>query len=298
MGFVRIIILNYNSAQYTIDLLGMLRSQEYQQYEIVVVDNASKEADQALLKAGLTEDIYYVTSQVNLGYSGGNNLGMRLNTANEIDYFLVLNDDVIIEDSKFLNKMLDGFQVSSDKEIIAISPLVDTILTKKPVGEQIQVRKLLPVFKMYLISFTLINRLFKSWFAQFIYQSDAPYNGKLLMVDTINGAAFMVKADFMKRNNYLDEGVFLFHEELILGKQIQNAGGTCLLNGLVSLKHLQGVSTASNKKQFNTKMERYKYISEVYLYKKYYHLNAVSLSLFSILKEAEIFLKRIIFSIK
>jgi hypothetical protein len=71
-----------------------------------------------------------------------------------------------------------------------------------------------------------------------------------------------------------------------------------LLNGLVSLKHLQGVSTASNKKQFNTKMERYKYISEVYLYKKYYHLNAISLGLFSILKEAEIFLKRIIFSIK
>lgn len=272
----------------------MLQDQQYKDFEIVVVDNASKISEQSRLQDSLPSAVHFIKSDKNLGYSGGNNLGMRLKTNNSIDYFLILNNDIIIEDITLLYKLVQAFTIGSIKEIIAVSPIVNTVANKLSPEYQIQIRKLLNPYTMYLISFSLMKKIFFKQFNQFVYQSDAPYHNKYLFCDTINGSAFMVKANFMIENDFLDEGIFLFHEELVLGKQIQNAGGTCLLDGHVTIKHLQGISTGSNKSQLNVGMERYKYRSERYLYRKYYGMNVVVLGAFSAMKETEIFAKRLI----
>jgi hypothetical protein len=298
VNFIRIVILNYNSSFYTLNLIGQLENQGNRHFEIVVVDNASSAADQENLKLNLPINVHLIVSNVNLGYSGGNNLGMKHSTGKNVDYFMILNDDILIDDIDFLDKMLAGFFVESNSQIIASSPLVNTTSVNLSLEKQIQVRKLLPVFKMYIISFSLLKRFFKNWFYDFVYSDFMPYTDKYLTVDTINGAAFIIKAAFMRANNFLDDGVFLFHEELILGKQIKNSKGICLLNGFVSVKHLQGMSTHSNKNNFNQVMERYKYNSEMYFYKNYYGLKFVSLSIFIMFKEVEILIKRILSSLK
>lgn len=298
MSFVRIIILNYNSSNYTLDVLKMLSKQHYIDYEIVVVDNDSKKSDQQNLIDNIPENIHLLISHNNLGYSGGNNIGLKFQGSRKIDYHLVLNNDLIIEDPFFISKMVDAFELEENKNVVAQSPLVDTVQTLKPIEFQIQVRKLLSPLKLYILSFALLNRIFSNYFRDFIYSEKMPFLNKQFHCDTINGAAFLIKDDFIRMNNYLDEYVFLFHEEMILGKQIQSAGFTCLLNGKVTVKHLQGVSTDSNKANFNIKMERFKYKSEAYFFFKYLNINRFFVRLFCLLKEIEIWVKKLIYQFK
>lgn len=291
---VRIVVLNYQTAAETIALVKQLEQQVFANLEIVVVDNDSSTEDQAILSQSLPKSIHLVFSDTNLGYAGGNNLGLQLQTGQRPDYQLVLNSDISISDPLFVQKMVDGFKIESQKNIFASSPLVNTSSSLLPIGYQIQVRKLLAPYQMIWLSFSLFKKISPKLFKKFVYGAEQPYDHKYLFCDTINGAAFMIEQSFLQQNGYLDQGTFLFHEELILGKQIQEAGGTCLLNGQASVDHQQGLSTGSNKKQFNAAMERHKYQSEIHLYQKYYQLSPIGLKLFGLLKEIEIQAKSIL----
>lgn len=293
MNFIRIVILNYNSSQYTLDIIKYLESQTFQNFEIVVVDNASDKIESELLKLSLPKSIKCIYSKINLGYSGGNNLGMRLITNNEPDFYFILNNDIIIDDKKLLEELLISFQFNN--KIIAISPLVDTISSKAPLEKQIQIRRILPFPIFFFVCCTIFKLFTKKAFAKYIYFNDMPYLNKYLLCDSINGAAFLIHAKFMKQNNYLDEGTFLFFEEIILGRQILDAGGTCLLNGKTSLKHLQGVSSKSTSNKLNIVMEKYKRESELYYFKKYCGLNKFNSFFFIEFKKIEVLLKKIIY---
>lgn len=295
MKFIRIVLLNYNSSKYTIDVIKNLDKQSYKNYEVVVVDNASKKSERQLLKDNLPKSILCIYADKNKGYSSGNNLGMRIKTAAEPDYYFVLNNDVIIEDDTLLDKLVASFNMVSAKKIIAISPLVNTLSTKLPLEKQIQVRRVLPSFQLFFVCCTIFKLFTKNSFAQYVYKQEMPYTNNYLACDSINGAAFIVEADFMKSNNYLDEGTFLFFEEVILGRQILDAGGTCLLNGKTSLKHLQGMSTKSTAQKLNVQMEKYKRQSELYYFQKYCGLNAFSSMLYIFFKKIEVLLKQIIY---
>lgn len=295
MKFIRIVILNYNSSQYTLDVIQGLKTQTYQNYEIVVVDNASKESEKQLLKDNLPKSIMCIYADTNSGYSCGNNLGMRVKTNAEPDYFFILNNDVIIEDDLLLEKLLDSINWVGPKKVFATSPLVNTESTALPLEKQIQVRRVLPTFQLFFVCCTMFKLFTKKSFAKYVYKDEMPYTNNYMPCDSINGAAFLIDADFMKRNNYLDEGTFLFFEEVILGRQILDAGGTCLLNGKTSLLHLQGMSTKSTSQMLNVKMEKYKRESELYYFQKYCGLKKFHSILYVLFKKIEVLLKQIIY---
>lgn len=290
--YIRVVILNYNCAKLTLDLVVMLERQSYTNFEIVVVDNNSELDDLLFLENRLPSSIHLVKSPINKGYSAGNNLGLKFDSGNLVDFFLILNSDLIVDDIHLIEKLVAGFKLNSPKPVYATSPLVNTTHSHLPSHSQIQVRKLLSSFQSLFLSFSIFKKLFPSVFKNYIYFDEIPYLNKYMYCDTINGAAFMVSRPFLASNNYLDENVFLYHEELILGKQIQNAGGTCLLNGFTEVSHLQGCSTKSSANQFNLKMERYKYLSEAYFFAEYLKINKFSVKIFMTLKEIELYLKK------
>ena len=97
---VSIVTLNWNQAAVTCDLLASLERVTYPRVEVVVVDNGSEPRDLALL------DAYYphprlIKSPTNLGFTGGNNLGMRQARG---EYVLLLNNDTEVEPD-FLDKV-------------------------------------------------------------------------------------------------------------------------------------------------------------------------------------------------
>lgn len=85
-----IIIINYNTFQLTCNCIQSIQDKLVDlTYEIVLVDNASVECDPFLFKEKFPF-IKLVTSKINTGFAGGNNLGIK---AAEGEYILLLNSD-------------------------------------------------------------------------------------------------------------------------------------------------------------------------------------------------------------
>ncbi len=100
---IAIIVLNYNGLQNTlecIDSIG-LQTQKGINLETIVVDNASKDQSTVTLKK--IKDIVLIANKNNLGYSGGNNVGIKYALENKADYICVINNDVKLEKDLIIN---------------------------------------------------------------------------------------------------------------------------------------------------------------------------------------------------
>lgn len=290
---IRIIVLNYNSSRTTLALLNSLLNQSYTNFEIVVVDNCSEKLEYDILKEGLPNGVYLVDSPKNEGYSRGNNIGMRFITEIIPDFYLVLNSDLVIENCQLLSILVSTFVLDDSQLLMAVSPLVNTLSVTSDVAYQYQVRRLLSPLQMILVHLSFLKPFVGSLLAHYMYSDKMPFRGKITLCDSINGAAFIVRYSVMENLGFLDPGTFLYMEELILGKQIQNLGGVCGLNGYCEVKHYQGLSTGSRVKLFNSGMEHFKRESFVYFLRKYYGISKYNLYLFNLLKRFDIFLKTV-----
>ena len=92
-----IITLNYNSSENTIKLLESLKNQTDKDFEVIVVDNNSDDISQLMDYKTAETNIIYIKNDRNLGYSGGNNVGIRKALQNGADWVLLLNNDTWVE---------------------------------------------------------------------------------------------------------------------------------------------------------------------------------------------------------
>ena len=94
-ALVAIIIINYNGLADTVECLQSLRLSTYRVYRVILVDNASRENPCPILERDFPE-VCTVRSEVNLGFTGGNNLGLTAAYTFEPDYILFLNNDTLV----------------------------------------------------------------------------------------------------------------------------------------------------------------------------------------------------------
>ncbi len=90
------IILNWNGKEDTIECLASLQSLNYPNHEIIVVDNGSTDDSVSVLRAQYP-DITIIENVRNLGFSEGNNVGLKYAYENDADYFLILNNDTVVD---------------------------------------------------------------------------------------------------------------------------------------------------------------------------------------------------------
>lgn len=103
---VSIVILNWNRKKETIECLKSLKELRITNYEleIVVIDNGSTDGSvEAIRKgiAGITSTTgitgELVRNRKNLGFAGGNNVGIRYALHNGADFILILNNDTLVD---------------------------------------------------------------------------------------------------------------------------------------------------------------------------------------------------------
>jgi GT2 family glycosyltransferase len=93
---VRVVVLNYNGGDLTLECLRRLRATEWPsgQLTIVLVDNASTD-DVVTKTRDEMPDVEIITSDQNLGFAGGCNLALR--DLDDVDYVALVNSDVLVE---------------------------------------------------------------------------------------------------------------------------------------------------------------------------------------------------------
>ena len=101
---ISIIIVNYNGQRWLKKCLDSIYNQTYKNYEIILVDNNSTDNSIELVKNNFPK-VNILCSKKNLGFSGGNNLGIKKSKGNLI---MLLNNDTWVE-SNFLEKMEETY---------------------------------------------------------------------------------------------------------------------------------------------------------------------------------------------
>jgi len=111
---VAIIILTWNKKEYVLTLLGCIKSLDYKNYDVIVVDNASTDGTVKALRKSFP-DIHLIVNSENLGGTGGFNSGMKYALGKgSYDYLWLLDNDVEV-DKRALSTLVDVLE--SSKEI-------------------------------------------------------------------------------------------------------------------------------------------------------------------------------------
>ena len=117
---ISIIILNWNGKKDTEECLHSLKNVDYDNYEIVLVDNGSAD-DSVSYFSNNFQNIKLIVNPKNYGFAEGNNIGVREAIKNKSDYVLLLNNDTVVD--KFLLKELVK-TAESREDIAIVSPKI------------------------------------------------------------------------------------------------------------------------------------------------------------------------------
>ena len=105
LPLVSVISINYNQALVTCAMVASLQRATYPNLEIIVVDNASPTDDPAIIAERFPQ-VKFLRSAKNLGFAGGNNLGIAQATG---EYLLFLNNDTEVAPD-FLEPLVHLFE--------------------------------------------------------------------------------------------------------------------------------------------------------------------------------------------
>lgn len=202
---VSIVIINYNTSALTIKCIESL----YQynngfEYEIILVDNASIECDANLFKEKFP-NIKLIKSKENLGFAGGNNLGISHAIG---EYILLLNSDTeLIENS--IKTSLDFYK--SQKDIGALSCKLIF-----PDGKYQSVAQRFPSIKYKLIELFRIQKFMSKQKAGKLLLGSFFDHNETVEVDWVWGAFFMFKKSLLNElpSNKLNDEYFMYWEDV------------------------------------------------------------------------------------
>jgi glycosyltransferase involved in cell wall biosynthesis len=96
---IAVIMVNWRNEPETLRCAEAVRGWSMLKQELIVVDNESTMASRKALAGGLDPHCL-ILSETNLGYGGGNNLGIKQALSGRAEYFLLLNSDTEISEGR------------------------------------------------------------------------------------------------------------------------------------------------------------------------------------------------------
>ena len=208
---VSIVIVNYNAGPYLRRCLDSLEKQSLRDFELIVVDNASK--DQSLADAECRPWIKVVKNEVNLGFAPAQNQGMRLARGS---YLMPLNFDIHLM-PEFLSSAVSAFE-----QYPQVGTVSGKMLQMRPDGEWTDI-----VDNAGLL---LPKRRFP------IHRGNGePDQGQYqqpALVFGAMGAAAVYRREMLEdiayRDQYFDESFFTWYEDIDLDWRGRLRGWDCL----------------------------------------------------------------------
>ena len=217
-----IITINYNGLKDTCELIESIPFNS--QTEVIVVDNASKQ-DEASTISEKYPYVKVIRSNQNLGFAGGNNLGIK---EAQGKYILLINNDTYIKDFK-IDPLIERLE-SSDK-IAIVCPKLRFAWGSNPIQfagytplSQITVRN-------QAIGFGEEDK------GQYDCAHPTPY---------AHGAAMLMKRAAIEKVGLMPECFFLYYEELDWSMMFTRAGYEIWYDPACTVYHKESQTTGQN----------------------------------------------------
>lgn len=222
MKLISIVTVDYLQPALTIDLLNSVaRHAGTQAVEIIVVDNGSVHDQESVFRAAYP-NVIYVRSEKNLGFAGGNNLGIRHAKG---DYLLFLNNDTEIT-ADFVSKLRE--ELDRQPTIGLISPLILYFEDKH---------------KIQYAGYTPMNYFTgRNHGVGFLEDDRGQYDAMTAETGYCHGAAMMCRRSDLARVGMMEEHFFLYYEELDWCEKFKRAGFTLGFTGKAKIYHKESMS--------------------------------------------------------
>ena len=120
MKHTAIIILNWNAAQDTINCVQNFQDFSAHEISIYVIDNNSALADREQIQQAC-QDILFIQNDNNLGYAGGNNVGIRQALQDGCEYIRLMNNDARIKEKDL--RLLEQ-DLETHPELVIVGPII------------------------------------------------------------------------------------------------------------------------------------------------------------------------------
>lgn len=248
------VIINYNDYKTTSFLLDSIK--DYKCLDlIVVVDNKSTDDSFKHLKKYENNKIKIIETEENKGYASGLNAGAKevikkLKNCN----IIFSNSDVII------NKEEDLEKLSKDIGKHSIAVVGPTIVENRSLNRG----WMLPTIKDEIkFNLPLVSRKYRK---EILYD-DEHYNEDLSIVGVVSGCFFCVSGKVLEEVDYFDEATFLYYEEQILSKKLEEKDYQVAVDNNVVIIHNHSVTIDKNINKINKYKELKK--SQRYFVKEY-----------------------------
>jgi GT2 family glycosyltransferase len=221
--------------------------------EIIVVDAASSDGTPAMVRAEFP-GVKLLASADNLGYSRGNNLGLAQARGR---LALILNPDTEVMGDALTQLVA---YLDSHPRVGVVGPQL--ILADGAVQPS---RRRFPGLALAFFESTWLAPLApRRWLAHY-YAEDLPLTDPVA-VDWLVGAALLLRRAVWEQVGLLDEGFFMYSEELDWQRRIRAAGWEVVYLPAARIRHLEAQSSgqvaAATHIRFNTSKVRY--------FRKYY----------------------------
>ena len=188
---VSIIILNYNAGNLLIDCVDSIEKSAYTNFEIILVDNVSKDNSHKKCKEKFSS-INLIENEKNLGYCEGNNVGLRVAKG---EFIVVLNPDTIV-DNNWLDELLKAYQEN---------------------GEGLYQPKFLVISdKSMLLSTGQMIQLFGFGYSRSKGDKDKKLFEKFEQINYASGTCLFTSKKILDKIGLFDPFLFAFHDDLEL----------------------------------------------------------------------------------
>jgi len=227
-----VIILNYNGKNYLNNCLASVLKNNYSNYEIILVDNASTDGSLQTAEHRFSDDprLKIVKNTSNLGFSGGNNIGY---SHCQGEYIVFLNNDTTV-DAVWLTNLVDALQ--NDHTIgLAQSKILMMDSDKIQIGGWI--------FSDYLVR--------KHPLAQ--NQSSRLKFKPCFEVSVASGASMITRRSLIEEYGLFEAKIPFFYDDTLLSVKAWLAGKRVVTITDSQVHHIMGATSAWNveKTTFN-----------------------------------------------
>ena len=217
-----IITINYNGLKDTCALIESIPFND--KMEVIVVDNASEnqEAEQI---SNRFPDVKVIKSDKNLGFAGGNNLGIK---ASKGKFLFLVNNDTYFKDFN-IHALID--RLNSDPNIGIVCPKIKFAWPPQP----IQFAGYTP-----LSNITIRNQAIgfgEEDHGQYETAHTTPY---------AHGAAMLIKREAIDKVGLMPECYFLYYEELDWSMMFTRAGYQIWYEPKCTIYHKESQATGQN----------------------------------------------------
>ncbi|WP_229239768.1 glycosyltransferase family 2 protein [Echinicola soli] len=221
---VAIIILNWNGYAHTSACLKSLQAAKMEDVEVILVDNASEDGAVAKLKSEFPQHTYLQNEQ-NLGFTGGNNVGIKHALEREIPYIMLLNNDTEVVPG-FLGHLLH--ELKSHARLAAVQPLMYYLHDKHKVWNA--------------------GGKFNPWTGGSTSITQKKNHSLPYPTDWITGCCILVRSEVIREVGLLNDHYFAYFEDVDWSLRMRERGHGLAVAPAAVIYHEAGASSKAKKK--------------------------------------------------